>query len=433
MIYNIAVCLTYCFEMFISYIFFSQIGSKKRSSRACCAVGFILFETGAMFNLVLANIVWFNIVYFFIINCLFCVLCFKIRFTRALFYSLILVIVSTALEFVSIFLISALTGTQTTEYLNNILFYILNFAISKLLYFLTCLIIVRFVKTEKANFKFPVGLYFYPLAVISALIIFWDICSKSEIKNEQQIALSVLSAVLFASIIVLFMTYQRSAEKENNLILLQNELNKTNTDRNYYQILEKQNEELMIYAHDAKKHLAAIQELNDNPEIDKYIAEMTSRLKSHGNACRSGNHALDVLINKYDTECKIKKIDFSFDTRLSSLNIVEDYDLVSVLSNLLDNAIEAALESKAKFITLKTNRVNTYDSLIITNSCDKAPDSVDNELRTTKKNKRIHGIGIKSIMKTLEKYDGDFEWEYNEQRREFTITVIFLNNQKKKI
>lgn len=433
MTYNIAVCVTYFLEMLIAYIFFIQIGDKKFKALPCFIIGAIIFETGAFFNIALSNTVWFNVVYFFIINLVFGAICFKIKISRTLFYALILDIISNALEFVAIFIISVLTNTQTTEYLDNIVFFILDVAISKTLYFLTCLIILKFVKTEKANFKFPVGLYFYPLAVISALIIFWDICSKSEIKNEQQIALSVLSAVLFASIIVLFMTYQRSTEKENNLILLQNELNKTNTDRNYYQILEKQNEELMIYAHDAKKHIAAIQELNDNPEIDKYIAEMTSRLKSHGNACRSGNHALDVLINKYDTECKIKKIDFSFDTRLSNLNIVEDYDLVSVLSNLLDNAIEAALESKAKFITLKTNRVNTYDSLIITNSCDRAPDSVDNELRTTKKNKRIHGIGIKSVMKTLEKYDGDFEWEYNEQRREFTITVIFLNNQKKKI
>ena len=206
MVYNIAVCVTYFFEMFIAYIFFSQIGDKKVKTLHCFVIGTAIFETGAIFNIVLSNIILFNALYFLFINFIYGLICFKIKISRILFYALILDIASTALEFVSIFIISVLTGTQTTAYLNNILFYVLNFAISKLLYFLTCLIIVRFVKTEKANFKFPIGLYFYPLAVISGLIIFWDICSKSNISNKQQIALSILSAVLFASIITLFIS-----------------------------------------------------------------------------------------------------------------------------------------------------------------------------------------------------------------------------------
>ena len=427
MVYNIAVCVTYFFEMFIAYIFFSQIGDKKVKTLHCFVIGTAIFETGAIFNIVLSNIILFNALYLLFINFLYLIICFKIKISRILFYALILDIASTALEFVSIFIISVLTGTQTTAYLNNILFYVLNFAISKLLYFLTCLIIVRFVKTEKANFKFPIGLYFYPLAVISGLIIFWDICSKSNISNKQQIALSILSAVLFASIITLFISYQRSIENENNLMLMQNELERANTDKNYYNILEKQNEELMIYAHDAKKHLSAIQELNNNPEIDKYIVEMTNRLKAHSNTCHSGNHTLDVIINKYDTECKIKNIDFSFDFKLANLKMVDDYDLVTVISNLLDNALEASVKSDKRYIKVKTNKVNTYDSLIITNSCDIPPNTVNHELRTTKKDKKVHGLGIKSVLKTLKKYDGDLEWEYNDKSKEFITTVIFLN------
>lgn len=427
MVYNIAVGVTYFLEMFIAYIFFSQIGDKKVKTIHCFIIGTAIYETGALFNIVLSNIILFNAFYFLFINFIYGLLCYKIKISRILFYVLILDIASTALEFVSIFIISVLTGTQTTAYLDNILFYVLNFAISKLLYFLTCLIIVRFVKTEKANFKFPIGLYFYPLAVISGLIIFWDVCAKSNISNKQQIALSIFSAVLFASIITLFISYQRSIENENNLMLMQNELKRMNTDKNYYSILEKQNEELMIYAHDAKKHLSAIQELNNNPEIDQYIVEMTNRLKAHSHTCHSGNHTLDVIINKYDTECKIKNVDFSFDFKLANLKMVDDYDLVTIISNLLDNALEASVESKKRFITIQTNKVNTYDSLIVTNSCDIPPDAVYRELRTTKKNKKVHGLGIKSVVKTLKKYDGDLEWEYDDKSKEFITTVIFLN------
>ena len=87
MVYNIAVCVTYFFEMFIAYIFFSQIGNKKVKTLHCFVVGTVIFETGALFNLVLSNIVWFNVIYFFIINFVFSVICFKIKISRALFYS----------------------------------------------------------------------------------------------------------------------------------------------------------------------------------------------------------------------------------------------------------------------------------------------------------------------------------------------------------
>jgi sensor histidine kinase regulating citrate/malate metabolism len=295
------------------------------------------------------------------------------------------------------------------------------------LYFFTCLIIANFVNKEKSDFKFPIGLYFYPLSVVASLIVFWNICSKSNIRNEHQIALAIISAILFASIIILFISYQRSIEKENDLFLLQNELDKIKTDKTYYDILEEQNENLMLYAHDTKNHLSAIQELNTNPEIDKYIVEMTNRLKAHSESCHSGNHTLDVIINKYETECKLKNVDFSFDVKLSNLKVLNDYDLVAILGNILDNALESASTSNEKYISIKTNKINTYDSLIVTNSCDTAPSTINNELKTTKKDKKMHGIGMKSVLKTLKKYDGDLEWEYDEINKQFITTIILLN------
>ena len=94
------------------------------------------------------------------------------------------------------------------------------------------------------------------------------------------------------------------------------------------------------------------------------------------------------------------------------------------MSNILDNAVKAAYSSKNKYILLETNKVNTYDSIIVTNSCDTPPQSVNGELKTTKENKKSHGLGIKSVRKVLKKYKGDLEWEYNNKERQFTTTII---------
>lgn len=180
----------------------------------------------------------------------------------------------------------------------------------------------------------------------------------------------------------------------------------------------------MIYAHDTKNHLNAIKALNTNEQIDKYLTQMTNELKAHSSTCHSGNHTLDVIVNKYVTECEIKNINFDFDLRLSNLKIADDYDLVAILGNILDNAVESAYKSQNKNISLRTGKVNTYDSIMITNSCDISPQSVNGELKTSKSDKKSHGLGIKSVKKVLKKYKGDLEWDYDCENKQFSTTII---------
>ena len=102
------------------------------------------------------------------------------------------------------------------------------------------------------------------------------------------------------------------------------------------------------------------------------------------------------------------------------------FDLVSILGNLLDNALESAEKSTGKSIHLQTDHRNTYDVIIVTNSCDIKPLAQGNSLKSSKADKKQHGLGIKSIKSALKSYDGDYNWEYNEQSKEFIATVMIL-------
>lgn len=428
--YNLAICFTYFIEMLISYSFFSLIGDRKHKIPICLTIGTVLFLSGALFDIVLSNVVWFNVLYFFIINFLFSVICYEIKITRCIFYSILLDIFQTSLEFAAIFMISIITNTKVTEYVDKLSFFVLDVVISKLLYFMTCLIMARFIKKEKGNIKFPAVLYMYPFIVIATLLIFWSICTRFELSDNYQLLLSGVSLALFASIVVLFISYQQSIEKENVIFALKNQVEKQDMDINYYNILERQNEDLRIYAHDTKNHLNAIHNLNTNPEIDEYLTKMISDLKNYSSICHSGNHMLDVIINKYVTECEMKKIDFNFDVCVTNLNYVKNDDLVTILSNALDNAIEASEQSSNKTISIATDHINTYDVITIINSCDIPPKTKENDLATTKKNSDIHGLGIKSIRKTLKQYGGDYQWEYNKDKQEFTLMISLLSQIK---
>ena len=431
MLGNITLCVVSSLEMLISYIFFSKIGDRKYKTVICVAAGMLLFESAAALNILLSNTAWFNALYFAAINFVFAYFFFGIGFKKAVFYAVILDVFSTATEFAVIIPISLIAGEEITAYNEDPYLLIIEGSICKLLYLMICLLLLKFIKTDKTA-GFPVSFHIYPLTALIILVAFCYLCIKEDISSQNRIILAILSTVLFGSVVFLFITYQHNAEKENELLLLKSKSARTETEQTYYDILERQNRRLAEYAHDAKNHLAIIKNLNSDPQIDVYIDKMNEDLKTYSSACRSGNKTLDVIINKISEECAIKGIDFDTDIRLNNLSFVEDYDLVAILGNLLNNAVDAAEKSKDKIILLETDNRNKYAVIIITNSCDEPPAASGEKLMTTKSDSSLHGIGLKTVKKTLQKYGGDYCWEYIPNERMFIMTVMLGSLMKNK-
>ncbi len=415
----------YLIEMFSAYIFFSQIGIKKFKTVYCLLIGIVVFSLALFANFFGENIIWLNLIMYILANFMFGYFCFNIGIKKILVYSLILVAISSLFEILVEFTLTLLTDVQIQGYLHDNLVFFFHGTISKIFYFFSAIILSQFVVKEK-KFKIPISLYIHPTTILIVLIVAWYVC-RSGVSSQSQMALSVVCVALLFSMVILFLTYQRSVEKENELLQLKNEMNKIETEMTYYDILERQNQDLMIYAHDTKNHLSAIKNLSTSPQIDEYIDKMSESLEKYKNVSHSGNHTLDVIISKYVTECKIKNIKFSYDVHLKNLEYVEDYDLVTILGNLLDNALESAANSENSEITLSTDYRNTYDVLVISNSCDTPPTLSNKKLVSTKTDKKLHGIGIKSVTKTLQKYNGDFEWEYDEENKIFTSIVMLAS------
>ena len=114
----------------------------------------------------------------------------------------------------------------------------------------------------------------------------------------------------------------------------------------------------------------------------------------------------------------------AFSVKSCNLKRLDDIDLVAILGNLMDNAVTASAKSKDKKISLETTQRNGYSVIIISNSCDSAPMIQGGQLVTSKDDKKLHGFGLKSVAKTLKRYNGDFSWEYNELYHEFIVTVM---------
>ena len=230
--------------------------------------------------------------------------------------------------------------------------------------------------------------------------------------------------ILLCSTVLLFVTYQHQMEQENEAMQMRSEFARLQTEKAYYDILEQQNQQLMLYAHDAKNHLAAIGSLSDDPRIGGYLSKLSAQLSDYTRNCHSGNKMLDVMIHKFAVDCSMRNIHFEYDVKLCNLNEVEDIDLVAILGNLIDNAVSAAEKSREKRVSLATARRNAYSVIVISNSCDAQPKTSGTHLVTSKENKSAHGFGLKSVRKTLRKYNGDYEWTYDANRCLFVVTAM---------
>ncbi len=416
--------VVYQTEMLISFIFFSAVFSRRLSGGRCLLLGFLLFTVGSAVNLIFGNNGVLNALVTILINTLFSRLCFQSKLPLGIFYSCILAIINAALEMSVTTIFSTWIGGSIKDYNSSLSLLIVDYSVCKGLFFLITLLLARMVRPKSQTVRLSGNLFFFPVAATVCQIISWYILVQPDTADEAKNLLAISSVLLLFATVLLFITYQDQLRKDGEALRIKSELARLQTEASYFQLLERQNEELMLYAHDAKKHLAAIQSLNADPQVEAYAKKLSQQLADYTRSCHSGNKLLDVMIHKYSVDCETRGIRFEYDVRLCGLSQLEDIDLVAILGNLMDNAVTAAEQSQEKWLSLSTGRRNSCDILIVSNSCDTPPQSSGGRLLSSKTDAGLHGIGLRSVEKTLKKYQGDHDLDYDPIKKIFTATIM---------
>ena len=414
----------YWIEMVISYIFFSSMSRATMKSLRIIFIGSLLFSCASGVNIIFQNDGLINGLTTFLVNIAFSVFCFDCPIQKSLFYTAILAVLNTALEVAIISVSSYIVGDSFSGYNNNFLLFVFQAITIKTMYFLIVLVLIKMIRPGDTQNSIPLEFFVFPVLTAVCQAIFWYICVQLDTFHEVQFLLSIASGCLFIATVLLFFAYSHQVKKDRQTLQIQSELDRLQTEQSYYQILDQQNQQLMIYAHDAKKHLAAIQALNEDPKISGYVTKLSEQLKDYSRSRTSGNKLLDVMLHKYEIDCKMREIAFEYDVKTCNLSQLEDIDLVAILGNLLDNAVTAAEQSTEKYISLSTVYRNRYSVIIVSNSCDTPPKQSGNRLISTKSGTGLHGFGLKSVAAAIHKYDGDYEWDYDADKRTFTVTVM---------
>ena len=118
---------------------------------------------------------------------------------------------------------------------------------------------------------------------------------------------------------------------------------------------------------------------------------------------------LDAVLTSKSLYCQNKGIGFTCVADGTLLNFMAEMDIGALFGNILDNAIEGAEkipEKEKRLIHLSVAEQKSFLRIRVENYCEEKIVFKNGIPQTTKKDKRFHGFGMKSIQSTVKKYGG---------------------------
>lgn len=311
--------------------------------------------------------------------------------------------------FASEVIVSAITKSayiepfQKYEYEN-----IIGLFLSRMMIFFVVLLIGKVINLRK-NKEQPYWLCLTSLTVPILTVSIEMIFMTTSGTTTRLVVVSMI--LLFAvNIMVLFLFNSLSTFYKRSLNLA-----KLEQEREYYQnqcvLMQKATEDIRSFQHDISNHFMIIEDLLRNEkekDAFSYIVELVNSEKTIPVVYSdTGNIAVDSIINYKLCKAVLNDIDVTVDIIIPKELPVEIIDLSTILTNLLDNALQALQQLKDnKKLNIKLTYKKGMLLIRIQNTYNGIVKYENGELITTKENSDEHGYGMRNVKAAAAKYDG---------------------------
>ncbi len=200
--------------------------------------------------------------------------------------------------------------------------------------------------------------------------------------------------------------------------------NQTELYKALYTNYEKQRKK----AHEYKNQVMCMEGLlkkKQYDELEKYIDNISGKLSGERSCIRTNNALVDAIINTKYKEMEEKGILCVLVlTELKDLPM-EDDDIVVILSNLLNNAIEACEKTEKKIIKMKVVKEDNDIVISVKNSYNGVIKKDCGAFVSTKEDEGGHGFGIRNIKESVAKYGGTCSITYDDMDFSFSILIPY--------
>ena len=319
----------------------------------------------------------------------------KKKFERAVIVSVLFIFLLLAADMLIILVDRNVFKIDTSGLYSTNVFVIL---LSKSVLLLLILILKKYMSRRWLESVESTDVFFlmiFPIISIACILFTLKIGIIVKFQNDMQFVWIVMVSLIAMNILVIFFMddLAEKAKLKREKLMFELDVNK---QQEMYESLEESVKQQRSISHEYRNNLLYMGGLLQKKEYD----ELSDYLKKLAGA---------------SFICKIND--------LAGITMMEG-ELILVLSNLLNNAIEAVEKCKGrKMIKLKTVIEDEKFIVSVKNTFDgNLRKDGERFLSTKRENNELHGIGIKNVIKVVEKYDGFYLFE--PEGDEFSAIVI---------
>lgn len=294
---------------------------------------------------------------------------------------------------------------------------------------LTIVLLLEYFLNFHKDITLPKSTYFHiiSLSICSAIL-----CECILFLDGENSIITLLSlCMLFLINIVTLFQYDRINEVYRKTLEQKKMEQRLAMYENQFEVIKKSQKNLRSLRHDLRNHLALLSNYINKKDFENaasYLDQIEVNLTSSKEFCHTKNIEIDSILNYLLNQAEQLQCEIRTKIDVPRQRFMSDFDLNILLSNLLENALEALekVEERILKIYIKYDKNVLYISVY--NSFDGKVKQKDGIFQTQKPDKELHGYGLMNIQKTVEKYNGKSMFQIDENLFKADI-ILYTDSQ----
>lgn len=430
-IYYVESGLVILFEMLCCKLFYGTFGSKRDEKNdfknisqilllCICVMFSVYFLQKNFFIRQLSNIIIISAIMYWHMN---------ISYKKSVFLALLYEGLLLASDYIAFCINMKLFSSESVISQNYGTEGMLITLLGKTILFLCVLLIRKGIDKKTTDMLADsewIRLLFFPIFTIAVTAAMLSNFKYVETSRQANVLFIIAFGLVGLNIVVFYLIkniVEREIRiRENEIFQIQ-----VSDQLNMYRSISEGFDNQKRKTHEYKNQILCIESMlgkKQYSELEAYVMKLYGKLNDEADVINTNHVIINAILNTKYQEAIEKGIVFVFKVNdLADLEICDE-DVVTILANLLNNAIEACEKCKDnKIIKLKFIKKEEKVIISVKNTYNGTIRYENEEIKTTKSFKpEEHGVGIKNILKIIEKYSGSYVIQ--EQNEEFFFSII---------
>lgn len=244
-------------------------------------------------------------------------------------------------------------------------------------------------------------------------------------KNRSQELCLLCSSICLCINIIIFHFYDALSSYYDQLFIAQQNGVQLKLYENKIVASEMAEKRMNSFRHDLNNHLSMIKQMalqENNENIVSFLDNVMISAFKNEQPVYTKHKDINLLINYLFEKAISKEIHPSIHVDIPATLECNIYDLNIILSNIFDNALEAASVTNEKMIHLSIKYSKGILLIKIENSHNGTLKMTNRMYQSSKKNSNLHGYGLKNVKRVVEKYHGTIDLVHDNHT--FYATII---------